>query len=604
MPCRSVRSGPTLPILLGLIGALSFGVPPANAKLLVSSESSGRVLEYDADNGSFVAAFVEPVAAGFALPGGIAVSPSDGRLYVASTASGEIWSYDATTGLAMAPPVATGLLAPGPLAFDAAGTSLYFLADVPNGPGSDAAIRRLALPGGAVTTLASDAAASFSGIAVAGGDLYVSDSAGGEVVRYPVAGGSGTTVVSGLASPAGILLLSPTEMLIAESGADRVVEYHESGGSFGFDREVLAPSAGVDGPYGLALAPDGRLSVSGGFSNDVTAVDLTTLVAGPLVAPGNGLAVPGQIVWNGNSLLVASRSSNSVNYFDPNGAATGVVALGLTAPADAGLTAAANGNLLAASAAANNVVEYDGAAGGIVRSLPNACTISFTQPFDVAVDAAGDVYVSCPPTDGIRRFDAIGISVPFVGAGSGGLGSPRGLAFGPNGNLFVASLTGEVLEYDGTTGGFVGVFVDTSGNGGGPIDPYGLVFHAGSLFVASFYPDEVREFDATTGAFVQTFVTSGAGGLSGPRGLAFGPDGDLYVTSQNDDSVKRYDGASGSFVESFVPSASGGLDAPFDLHFLSPLAAQPVPSLSPTGRAALALLLLLIAVTRSRRRAP
>jgi sugar lactone lactonase YvrE len=589
------------PTLLSLIVALFVGIPEAGAKLLVVSQGDGRVLEYDAGDGSFVEPFVEPVSEGFAFPGGIAIRPSDGALYVSSSASGEIWVYDTASGVALPPAAATGLLAPGALAFDAAGSNLYFVADVPNGPDTDAALRRLALPGGSVTTLASDATASFSGLTLEGSDLYVSDSFNGTIVRYPAAGGGGTTVVSGLASPAGIVFVSPTVMLIAESGAARVVEYHESGGSWSFDREVVTSGAGVDGPFGLALAPDGRLSVSGSFSNDVTAVDLGTLAVSTFVASGNGLAVPGQITWNGNTLLVASRSSNTVNYFDQNGVPTGVVARGLTAPADSGVTTTASGNVLVASSSANSVVEYDGESGAIVRNLPNACTISFTQAFDVAVDSAGDVYVTCPPTDGVRRFDSIGISVPFVIAGSGGLGSPRGLAFGANGNLFVASGNGEVLEYDGTTGSFVGVFVDTAGNEGGAIDPYGIVFEQGGLFVASFFPSEVKEFDATTGAFVQTLVTSGAGGLSGPSGLAFGPDGDLYVTSRNDDSVKRYDGANGSFVESFVVSGSGGLDEPFDLVFLTGLAGQPVPSLSNLGRVALVLALSFVAAAHNRR---
>ena len=43
-------------------------------------------------------------------------------------------------------------------------------------------------------------------------------------------------------------------------------------------------------PFGLALAPDGTLSVSGSFSNDVVSVDLTSLVVSPLVAAGAGAA--------------------------------------------------------------------------------------------------------------------------------------------------------------------------------------------------------------------------------------------------------------------------------------------------------------------------
>jgi WD40 repeat protein len=573
--------------------------------LLVVSQGTGQVLEYDDGDGSFNGVFIDPVTEGFAFPGGLSVHPSDGSLYVSSTASGEIWVYDAVTGLVTPPPAATGLLAPGWLEFDASGSALYFLADVPNGPDTDAALRKLSLPGGSVTTLASDATASFSAFALEGSNVYVSDSFAGQVVRFPVSGGNGSTVVSGLSSPGGVLFLSSTEMLIAETGADRVVEYHDGGGGWTFDREVLPASAGVDGPLGLALAPDGRLTVAGSLSNDAVAVDLTTLVVSPLVAAGaGGLSVAGQIAWDGNTLLIASRSGNAINYYDATGSPTGVRAQGLTAEADAGVFLSSGGGLLVASESANNVVEYS-ATGAVLRTLSNACPLSFTQPFDVASDSAGDVYVSCGPTDGVRVFDGVGVAVSFVIPGSGGLSDPRGLVFGPNGNLFVSSLTGEILEYDGSTGSFLGAFVDATGNGGGPIDPYGIVFHDGSLFVASFFPDEVREFDATTGSFVQTIVTSGAGGLSGPTSLAIGPAGDLHVASSGDDTVKRYDGASGAFLGSFVSAGSGGLDQPFDLVFRSSAAPMLVPALGANGHLVVAVLLGTmgaLGVTRGTRR--
>jgi WD40 repeat protein len=256
------------------------------------------------------------------------------------------------------------------------------------------------------------------------------------------------------------------------------------------------------------------------------------------------------------------------------------------------------GDLVVSSASNNDLVVYDGEAGGALAKHPNVCPGSFTQAVDVTVGPDGEFYTACGPTDGIRRFDEIGVSQTFVMSGSGGLTSPRALVFGPGGNLFVSSLTGEVLEYDGTTGAFVGVFVDATGNGGGALDPYGLLFHGSSLFVASFFPSEVKEFDAGTGAFVQTFVPSGSGGLSGPTSLAFGPGGDLYVTSVGNDSIKRYDGVNGAFVETFVAPGSGGLDDPVDLYFAAP--EIPVPAAPAAARALAGLALAAAALRRLR----
>ncbi len=571
---------------------------PATAQLLVVSQNNAKILEYDEDDGSFVRTFVEAVEDGFQNPGGVAIHPGNGALYVTSTGTGEIWEYDAGTGDAVTPAAASGLIQPAAAAFDASGSTLYFLAAENDLSATTDAVKALTISSGNVSTVTADASANFSALVVDGSQLFVTDSLNGSVVRVPLAGGSDTTVITGLVSPGGVLLSTPTDMLIAETDSDRVAEYDLVAGSWVFDRVVLPASAGVDGPSGLALAPDGRLTVVGSLSNEAATVHLGTLAVSGLVTPGSGgLAGAGSAAWGGGTLHLASRSTNSVIQYDTNGAPTGTVAKGLSTPADAGMAFAPGGNLVVASQLDNDLIEYDGQGGALVRSFFDACPTSLAIPFDLAFGTDGHVYVSCPASSGVHRFDgSTGFPLGFfVTGGSGGLVSPRGLAFGPDGNLFVASSSGEVLEYDGTTGVFIGVFVDATGNGGGPMDPYGLVSRGGSLFVASFFPNEVKQFDATTGDFIQTFVTSGAGGLTGPTNLAFGPDGDLYVTSLNDDSVKRYDGANGSFVETFVTTGSGTLDAPFDLAFRPASSPPPqVPALAPGPRALLAAALALL----------
>src|SRR5437762_691093 len=124
--------------------------------------------------------------------------------------------------------------------------------------------------------------------------------------------------------------------------------------------------------------------------------------------------------------------------------------------------------------------------------------------------AAADLFVSSGNTNSILRYDGTS-GAPlgaFVSAGSGGLDSPQGLTFGPDGNLYVSSRDSSgVLRYDGRTGGFKGAF-----------------------------------------------VPSGSGGLNLPHGLTFGADGNLYVSSLNSNQILRYSGIWGGPIDAFVPA--------------------------------------------------
>jgi DNA-binding beta-propeller fold protein YncE len=587
--------------------ALAVAVPAEAAELLVMSQGTQEVLEYDGLDGSFRGAFADTITDGFRLPGGIAVRPSDGVLYVASVSTGEIWAYD-SDGDPMLPAVAVGLFAPFGIDFDASGSHLYFADASTVDKDLTDAVKQLDVTTGAVTTLGTNNQADLLGVAVNGADVFATDIALHRILRFPVSGGPETAVVStGLSQPGALLFPTATQMLVADSGNDRVVEYLETGGSWVFEREVLAASAGVQEPCGLALAPDGRLTVSGRGSGDVVLVELTSGVVTPLVAPGaGGLSDPTGLAWSGSSLLVASPSGNAIFYFDASGQPTGVRADGLSAALDAGIELSPDGSrLFVGSIVDNDVIEFDVASGARVRTYTQACP-NLPFPFDLALGPDARLYVSCTLNHSIEHFDATSGAAlgSFVIAGFGGLQSPRSLAFGPNGNLFVSNGTAEILEYEGSTGAAVGppAFVDATGNGGGAIDPWGLRFHEGVLYVASFSSAEVKAFDATTGAFLSNFVPSGSGGLSGPTALDFGRYGDLYVASQDDHAVRRYDGGTGDFVEVFVPSGAGGLDTPFDLAFRTAVA-QPVPALSHGARALLLAAIAAAAVYGLRRRA-
>jgi len=551
-------------------------VASRSAELLVAGEGNRAVLGFDAASGAFARVFAQTVDDGFANPGGIALRPTDGALFVSSRGTGEIWRYDTATGAVVTPAVKTGLFAPNGIEFSS-GTTLYFADAKDINSESADAVKRLDVATGVVTLVGSTASAEFADVALNGSDVFAVDSDGNRVVRFPAAGGSGTTVIgSGLSSPSDLAFRSTTRLIVADTGSDRVLEYLNSGGSWVFDRVVLPASSGVSDPCALAIAPSGALTVGGCLSNSVVQVDLTTLAVTTLIASGaGGLASPKDLAWNATTLFVANPVANAIAYYDASGAPTGVRAQGVTAPLDGGIAVSADESRVAiASLSGDEVAEHASGTAAPLRRFTGICGGQF--PSDVAYGPGGDLFVACFGANSVNRIDGVtGAVSGFVPASSGGLFAPRALAFGPNGNLFVSGATGELLQFNGTSGAFVNAFVDASGNGGGAIDPYGFRFASGSLYVTSFFTDSVAVFSATSGAFIATRVASGSGGLDEPTALAFAADGALLVASHGDDSVRRYHAGTGAYLGSFVTAGSHGLDGPVDLATL-PEPATPI----------------------------
>jgi hypothetical protein len=171
-----------------------------------------------------------------------------------------------------------------------------------------------------------------------------------------------------------------------------------------------------------------------------------------------------------------------------------------------------------------------------------------------------DVGVSVADSTATEGDGRIGQSLgAFVAqSDNGNMNRSAGMAWGPDGNLYVGSLnTNQVLRFDGATGAFLGVFID------GMDSPAGLVFRPdGKLYVLSRNAAEVQRFDAATGAFLDVFIPSGSGGLATANGMAVGPDGNWYVASTGTNQILRYSGATGAFLGVFVPAGSGGLNSP------------------------------------------
>ena len=155
----------------------------------------------------------------------------------------------------------------------------------------------------------------------------------------------------------------------------------------------------------------------------------------------------------------------------------------------------------------------------------------------------------------VLRYDEItGIFIDaFVPSGSGGLTSPQGLVFGPDGNLYVTNRV-QINRYNGTTGALIDVFVP---GGTGLVFARDLAFGPdGNLYaINSSVGNTVLRYNGITGAFVDAFVPPGGAGLRETRGLEFGPDGNLYVTDHDSGQVKRFDIGTGAFLGDFLSEA-------------------------------------------------
>jgi len=231
-----------------------------------------------------------------------------------------------------------------------------------------------------------------------------------------------------------------------------------------------------------------------------------------------------------------------------------------------------DGNLYVASANLHRIKRYDGVTGAYIDDFARGGRLQY--PRGIAFGPDGHLYVCSSHSYNVLRYDGqTGAFLDrFITREEGGFGKVQDLIFHEDGCLYVSSREGpeDVRKFDATTGEFLGVFA----SGGGLTETQGMAFGPdGNLYVASSGSHEVIRYDGTTGAFIDVFVSSRSGGLGNTEDVGFGPYGDLYVTSFYSDNVLRYHGRTGEFAE--VLAAGDGLNHPTYL-LLDPGVVQPV----------------------------
>ncbi|MBI3414614.1 MAG: hypothetical protein HY043_04720 [Verrucomicrobia bacterium] len=404
---------------------------------------------------------------------------------------------------------------PQGLALDSAGN--VYVADLGN------AIRKVT-PSGMVTTLAG-LDGSYGNVTVDGaGNVYVADRGNHTILKMTppgvvttlagLAGSSGSKDGTGSAArfkyPDGVAVSRAGNVYVADSGNNTIRQIMPTG-----EVATLAGLAGGRGsaddagkaarfylPSGVAVDSTGNVYVADSGNSTIRKVTPAGVVS--------TLAGLAQFDDGGNALRGSADGTGSVARFD-NPIGVAVDTAGNVYVADY------NNFTIRRVTPAGLVTTLAGLAGSDGSLDGTGSAARFYFPFGVAVDSAGNVYVTDSGNSTIRKVTPAGVVTTLAGL-AGSFGSADG--------------TGSAARFGRDTAGPSGVAVDSAGN----------------IYVADSGNDTIRK--VTPDGVVTTLAglvgelgrADGAGSAArffSPTGVAVDSAGNLYVLEPLDNLIRK-----------------------------------------------------------------
>jgi sugar lactone lactonase YvrE len=425
------------------------------------------------------------------------------------------------------------------------------------------------------------------GIAVDGaGNLYIADSAN-NAIREVTTGGIITTI-AGLgpnspgfagdtAAATAANLDGPLDVTVDKNNNVYIADTNNA------NVRKITSDGNINTVAGDTAIVSGVVTVNFGFAGDGGAA-IDAELAGPA-----GVAVDssGNIyiaTYADNRIRKVAASNGNISTFAGNSgygfAGDGGPILSAQLSAPRGICLDSAGNLYLADRWNNRIRKI---AGGTISTIAGngqanfggdnglATSAQLSAPDGVAVDNAGNVYISDFLNNRVRMVSPSGVITTYAGnglsgfSGDGGqatsaaLSQPAGLAVDAAGNLYIADSNNSVVRKV-TQAGVISTVAGTGGSQGYSGDgaaatsakmmaPFGVaVDSSGNLYIADFY-GWIREVTASTGV-ISTIAGNGSVGYSGdggpatsaqfyyPVSVALDLSGNVYVADSNNGAVR------------------------------------------------------------------